>query len=105
MKPTTSPSKALPSIRHDVSRLTADDLFLFNEGNHYRLYEKLGAQPAEVDGVAGCFFAVWAPNAERVFVMGDFNQWDRASHPLHSRGQSGIWECFIPGVGAGSHYK
>ena len=92
-------------VRHDVSRLTGDDLFLFNEGNHYRLYEKLGSQPAEVDGVAGCHFGVWAPNAERVSVMGDFNQWNRESHPLHARGQSGIWEGFIPEIGRGTSYK
>ena len=102
---TNRPASTSESIRHDVSLVTADDLFLFNEGNHYRLYEKLGSHVAEVDGVAGCYFAVWAPNAERVSVMGDFNQWDRESHPLHSRGQSGIWECFIPGIGPGSNYK
>jgi len=101
----TAPSKPAPAMRHDVSRLTADDLFLFNEGNHFRLYEKLGSQPGEVDGVAGCHFGVWAPNAESVFVMGDFNGWNRASHPLHSRGESGIWEGFIPGIGRGAHYK
>ena len=92
-------------VRHDVSRLTGDDLFLFNEGNHYRLYEKLGSQPAEVDGIAGCHFGVWAPNAERVSVMGDFNQWNRESHPLHAREQSGIWEGFIPEIGRGTSYK
>jgi len=102
---TNRPASTSESIRHDVSLVTADDLFLFNEGNHYRLYEKLGSHVAEVDGVAGCYFAVWAPNAERVSVMGDFNHWDRESHPLHSRGQSGIWECFIPGIGPGSNYK
>ncbi|OFV95794.1 MAG: 1,4-alpha-glucan branching enzyme [Acidobacteria bacterium RIFCSPLOWO2_02_FULL_61_28] len=100
-----SPSKPAPAIRHDVSRLTPDDLFLFNEGNHYRLYEKFGAHAGVVDGVAGCNFAVWAPNAERVSVMGDFNGWNPESHPLHSRGQSGIWECFLPGIARGAPYK
>ena len=99
------PAKPAPAIRHDVTRLTADDLFLFNEGNHFRLYEKLGSHPTIVDGVAGCYFGVWAPNAERVCVMGDFNQWNGESHPLRSRGQSGVWECFIPGIGLGANYK
>ncbi len=92
-------------VRYDVSRLTDDDLFLFNEGNHFRLYNKLGAHLMEVDGVRGTYFAVWAPDAEQVFVMGDFNGWDKGSHPLASRGQSGIWEGFIPGVGQGALYK
>ncbi len=92
-------------VRYDVSLLTDDDLFLFNEGNHFRLYNKLGAHPMTVDGVDGTYFAVWAPDAEQVFVMGDFNGWDKASHPLGSRGQSGIWEGFLPGVGQGTIYK
>src|SRR5262249_18346394 len=57
------------------------------------------------DGEAGTFFAVWAPNAERVFVMGDFNGWNKTSHPLHSRAQSGIWEAFVPGLGPGTTHK
>jgi len=60
-------------VRYDVSRLTDDDLFLFNEGNHFRLYDKLGSRPMTVDGGEGTYFAVWAPDAEKVFVMGDFN--------------------------------
>jgi 1,4-alpha-glucan branching enzyme len=92
-------------VRYDVSLLTDDDLFLFNEGNHFRLYNKLGAHPMTVDGAEGTYFAVWAPDAEQVFVMGDFNGWDKASHPLGSRGQSGIWEGFLPGVGQGTLYK
>jgi 1,4-alpha-glucan branching enzyme len=89
----------------DVSLLTADDLYLFNEGTHYRLFEKLGAHPLAVDGVAGTYFAVWAPNAQQVAVIGDFNQWDKASHPLRPRGESGVWEGFIAGVGPGTLYK
>ncbi len=85
--------------------LTADDLHLFNEGSHVRLYQKLGAHPLETDGVAGTHFAVWAPGAERVTVIGDFNGWDKAAHPLHPREHSGIWEGFLPGVGAGAAYK
>ncbi len=92
-------------VRYDVSRLTDDDLFLFNEGNHFRLYDKLGSRPMTVDGGEGTYFAVWAPDAEKVFVMGDFNGWNKASHPLAARGQSGIWEGFIPGVGQGALYK
>jgi 1,4-alpha-glucan branching enzyme len=85
--------------------LSDDDLFLFNEGSHYRLYEKLGAHPTTVDGVGGTYFAVWAPNAKQVSVIGDFNNWDKSSHPLCPKGQSGIWEGFIPGVGKGIIYK
>jgi 1,4-alpha-glucan branching enzyme len=85
-----------------VSLLTEDDLYLFNEGSHFRLYEKLGAHPLAHQGT---YFALWAPDAEQVFVMGDFNGWDKASHRLHPRGQSGIWEGFIPGVGKGNIYK
>jgi len=92
-------------VRYDISLLTDDDLYLFNEGNHFRLYNKLGAHLLTVDGVNGTYFAVWAPDAEQVFVMGDFNGWNKASHPLSSRGQSGIWEGFVPGVGQGTLYK
>ncbi|HXT49616.1 MAG TPA: 1,4-alpha-glucan branching protein GlgB, partial [Thermoanaerobaculia bacterium] len=87
------------------SRLTADDLHLFNEGTHYRLYEKLGAHPAERDGVAGTYFAVWAPNAKRVSVIGAFSRWRPDAHPLTPRGGSGIWEGFVPRVGPGDLYK
>jgi len=92
-------------VRYDVSLLTDDDLFLFNEGNHFRLYEKLGSHCLEHEGVAGVYFAVWAPDAERVSVIGDFNGWHKESHFLGSRGQSGIWEGFLPGVGRGTKYK
>ena len=93
------------SARHDVSLLNADDLFLFNEGTHNRIYEKLGAHPSTVNGESGTFFGVWAPSARSVSVVGDFNGWNPASHPMHSRGHSGVWECFIPGVGKGAIYK
>lgn len=92
-------------VRYDASLLSDDDLYLFNEGNHFRLYLKLGAHPMNMDGVDGTYFAVWAPDAERVFVMGDFNGWDKDSHPLGARGRSGIWEGFIPGVAQGTLYK
>ncbi len=89
----------------DVTLLSDDDLYLFNEGSHHRLYEKLGAHPLKANGAAGTYFAVWAPNARAVSVIGDFNGWNRASHPLQMRGRSGIWEGFVAGVGAGALYK
>ncbi|HEX7120939.1 MAG TPA: 1,4-alpha-glucan branching protein GlgB, partial [Gemmatimonadaceae bacterium] len=85
--------------------LTADDLYLFNEGTHYRLYRHLGAHLGERDGTAGTTFSVWAPNARRVTVMGDFNGWNTASHDLSPVGSSGVWSGFIAGVGQGSAYK
>jgi 1,4-alpha-glucan branching enzyme len=93
------------AIRHDVGLLTDDDLYLFNEGNHFRLYDKLGAHTGQARGVDGTYFSVWAPAAERVSVMGDFNHWDKHAHPLHSRGQSGVWEGFVPELGQGTVYK
>jgi 1,4-alpha-glucan branching enzyme len=89
----------------DANMLSNDDLFLFNEGSHYRLYEKLGAHLQTMEGVEGTHFAVWAPSARQVSVMGEFNGWDKSSHPLCPRGQSGVWEGFIPGVGKGAIYK
>jgi 1,4-alpha-glucan branching enzyme len=89
----------------EMTLLSDFDLHLFNEGRHYRLYEKLGAHPVKVAGVSGTYFAVWAPNANYVAVIGDFNGWNTGSHPLHPRAQSGIWEGFIPGVGHGAVYK
>lgn len=85
-------------------RLTDFDLHLYAEGNHHRIYEKLGAHPTEVDGVRGVYFAVWAPNARNVSIIGDFNLWDGRQHQMR-RGITGIWELFIPGLGAGEHYK
>lgn len=88
-----------------VSPLTKDDIYLFNEGSHYRLYEKLGSHLAAAGDQEGAYFAVWAPDAERLTVIGDFNGWNTKSHPLHPRGRSGIWEGFIPGVSKGHCYK
>jgi 1,4-alpha-glucan branching enzyme len=85
--------------------LTDDDLHLFNEGSHLRLYEKLGAHPIEIDGCQGTQFAVWAPAAARVSVIGDFNDWSPAQDVLAPRARSGIWEGFVPGAKPGSHYK
>jgi len=100
-----STQRARESVFYKIKHLTDDDLYLFNEGSHFRLYEKLGARLLTVEGVEGTYFSVWAPNAEQVFVIGDFNGWDKSSHPLRNRGQSGIWEGFIPGIGQGAIYK
>ena len=88
-------------VRHDISLLGEQDLHLFNEGTHNRLYEKLGARLITVEGVSGGYFAVWAPNARQVSVIGDFNSWEKGKHPLRSRGNSGIWDGFIPGISHG----
>ncbi|WP_041717916.1 1,4-alpha-glucan branching protein GlgB [Alkalilimnicola ehrlichii MLHE-1] len=81
------------------------DLHLFGEGRHYHAQRFLGAHPLEHEGVPGVRFAVWAPNAERVSVVGDFNRWDGRCHPMRVRGGSGVWELFIPGLPDGSLYK
>jgi len=81
------------------------DLRLVMEGRHEELYEKLGAHVREIDGVTGTAFAVWAPNARSVAVVGDFNSWDGRLHPMRSLGSSGIWELFVPDVAPGTYYK
>jgi 1,4-alpha-glucan branching enzyme len=91
--------------RNIGSHISDEDVYLFNEGSHFRLYEKLGAHLVKQDGGAGTTFAVWAPNANHVSVIGEFNGWNKGSHPLHPRGQSGIWEGFIPTIGKGTLYK
>jgi len=88
-----------------MTLLSDKDIYLFNEGTHFHLYERLGAHPGILDGVQGTHFAVWAPNAEQVSVMGDFNGWSKTKHLLHLDGASGIWEGFLRGVGKGAHYK
>ncbi len=96
-------------IAHDPysfpPQLSDFDLHLFNEGKHWHAYRFLGAHPHEVDEVAGVLFAVWAPNAERVSVVGDFNRWDGRCHPMRVRGGSGVWELFIPDLASGAIYK
>ncbi len=87
------------------SLLSEDDLYLFNEGSHLRLYEKLGAHPVQEDGHDGTYFAVWAPNAQHVYVTGDFNGWEKRGFKLSPRDNSGIWEGFVPGPGKGALYK
>ena len=81
------------------------DLHLFGEGKHWHAYRLLGARLHEVDGIKGVLFAVWAPNAARVSVVGDFNHWDGRCHPMRARGASGVWELFIPGLGPDLLYK
>jgi len=103
----TSPTSPTPPTS-STSPITDDDLFLFNEGTHLRLWEKLGSHPAtDADGVAGVHFCVWAPNAREVTVIGDFNGWDRRSPEgrMAARGVSGIWEVFVPGAQVGDGYK
>ncbi len=87
------------------SLLTADDLYLFNEGTHIRLHDKLGSHLVNHDGVDGVYFAVWAPNARAVSVFGSFNEWTKEQHDLTPVASSGIWEGFVPGVPAGASYK
>ena len=103
--PKSAPGELQPVI-HGASLLTEDDVYLFKEGNHFRLYDKMGAHPLTAGGQTGTLFSVWAPNALRVAVVGDFNRWDASRHPLAARWDgSGIWEGFIPGVGRGTAYK
>ncbi|MBF0492617.1 MAG: 1,4-alpha-glucan branching protein GlgB [Deltaproteobacteria bacterium] len=85
--------------------ITPEDLSLFNKGTHFHLYEKLGSHPLLQEGVEGIHFAVWAPNAERVFLIGDFNGWDSRRCPLQSLEQSGLWSVFVPHLKEGTLYK
>src|SRR3954471_20112645 len=98
-------------ITHDeappmsAAALTDFDIHLWNEGSHYRAYEKLGAHPDERNGTPGTRFAVWAPNADQVSVIGDWNGWRAGADRLHPVRSSGVWEAFIPGVRTGALYK
>ena len=96
-------------VHHDPycfpPQLADFDLHLFGEGRHWHAYRFLGSHLTEVDGVSGVQFAVWAPSAERVSVVGDFNQWDGRAHPMRVRGGTGVWELFIPGIKQGGFYK
>ena len=85
--------------------ISEEDLFLFNKGDDHRIYNKLGAHLRTIDGVEGVGFGVWAPAAERVSVVGDFNHWDGRYHPMRALGSSGVWEIFIPGLREGQKYK
>lgn len=91
---------------HGKGPITDHDIYLFREGNHFQLYNKMGAHVMEIDGQRGVHFAVWAPNAEGVTVIGNFNGWNKDTHPLHARwDSSGIWEGFVCGIGQGEVYK
>jgi 1,4-alpha-glucan branching enzyme len=94
-----------PGTRSDVSLLSEQDLYLFNEGRNYRAYNKLGAHLTSGGDEQGACFSVWAPSAREVSVIGSFNRWDPHAHPLFPRGTSGVWEGFIPGVKKGDLYK
>jgi 1,4-alpha-glucan branching enzyme len=99
-------AKKQVSTVHGPSLLTEHDIYLFKEGSHFSLYNKLGAHPLVHEGVKGTLFAVWAPEAKQVSVIGEFNQWNKGAHYLSARWDgSGIWEGFIPGIGAGAFYK
>ncbi|SET24805.1 1,4-alpha-glucan branching enzyme [Nitrosomonas marina] len=96
----------IESIKHDISLLTEGDIYLFRQGTHARLYDKLGAHQIVHKNQQGTFFAVWAPNAQSVSVIGDFNNWSADAHPLKMRSDdSGVWEGFIPGLLSGTVYK
>ncbi len=86
-------------------QLSSFDLHLFSEGKHWHAYNMLGAHKHEIDGIPGILFATWAPSAQRVSIVGDFNQWDGRSHPMRVRGDSGVWELFIPELTEGELYK
>ncbi|HVV56603.1 MAG TPA: 1,4-alpha-glucan branching protein GlgB [Mucilaginibacter sp.] len=105
----TSTKQPMPAQSKNVevySRFTDFDIGLFKSGKHYKLYEKMGSHVVEYNGVIGTYFAVWAPNAQYISVIGNFNYWDRGTHPLYVRWDgSGIWEGFIPNVGDGEVYK
>jgi 1,4-alpha-glucan branching enzyme len=92
-------------VRGDVSLLSPQDLHLFNEGRHYRAYNKLGAHLTDAGDEQGVCFSVWAPNAREVSVIGSFNRWDAQAHRLQMRGNSGVWEGFVPGATKGALYK
>ena len=97
---------AIGKVRYDVSIITDYDIFLLKQGTHYSIYQKFGAHVLEIDGKKGTFFAVWAPNAKKVSVVGDFNNWDALAHPLTSRwDNSGVWEGFVSGVNKWDLYK
>ncbi len=106
-------SEALPKQQPEqllavepYSRFTDFDVSLFQSGKHYKLYEKFGSHVVEHKGVVGTYFAVWAPNAQYISVIANFNGWNKGSHPLYVRWDgSGIWEGFIPNIGVGEVYK
>src|SRR5262249_42028126 len=105
MPKTRTPTSDEQREQSSPSLLTDQDLFLFNEGTHRTLQQRLGAPPLTVDGTEGTAFAVWAPNASGVSVIGDWNGWHSGQTVLHPRASSGIWEGFAPDVHRGALYK
>src|ERR1700716_931038 len=104
--PKRSTDSLAPKPPQDFSPTLGElDLHLFGEGKHEHIYEKLGAHVSTHEGKRGVRFAVWAPNAKSVSVVGDFNEWDGARHPMRHLGSSGVWELFIPGLRQGELYK
>ncbi|HMU53822.1 MAG TPA: 1,4-alpha-glucan branching protein GlgB [Nitrospira sp.] len=88
-----------------LTLISKDDVYLFNEGNHFHLYDKLGAHPIQHEGTTGTYFAVWAPNAKEVSVIGTFNDWEKGKQMLAPVSESGVWEGFVPNIGKGTLYK
>lgn len=102
----TEKNKTCETANTSESLLTDHDVYLFKEGSHFQLYEKLGSHIVTFSNEKGVYFAVWAPNAEKVSVIGDFNNWNKESHHLRAReDSSGIWEGFVPGIGEGAIYR
>lgn len=85
--------------------ITEVDRYLFNNGRHYEIFEKMGAHPKKYKGKSGMYFAVWAPHAEQIGVVGDFNSWNPEANPMQPLADSGIWEAFVPGIATGELYK
>jgi len=99
------PSQKTEPAGEESGLISSYDLHLFNEGNHTRLYEKFGAHLTEMDGKQGTYFAVWAPDAMRISVVGDFNRWNPDATPMNPKGSSGVWDCFVAGLDKGAIYK
>jgi 1,4-alpha-glucan branching enzyme len=95
----------MAEVNRGMGVITETDCYLFGQGTHYEIYKKLGAHPMTRDGVAGYYFAVWAPHARAVSVVGEFNDWQAEANPCAEIFEGGIWECFIPGLHAGMLYK
>ena len=95
----------MAEVNRGMGVITETDCYLFGQGTHYEIYKKLGAHPMTRDGVEGYYFAVWAPHARAVSVVGEFNDWQAEANPCAEIFEGGIWECFIPGLKAGMLYK
>ena len=98
-------TKKLTTVKNENPFITTSQLAQFNNGTNFRCYEFMGAIPSDYCGEHGYSFAVWAPNAESVSVVGDFNGWDIGAHPMNPQGSSGVWHCFIKNIKDGQCYK